>query len=828
LNMRKTVKKIAALVAGTTMVGATIMGAMALDLSNYPAPFVTSGVFDGKIVVGSRAATSDVVGAIDVAASLQASSTTTTNVNVPGAAGTASVTGDNFEFRTSSDILGFNDEYLGSVRSTLLSTDLNALKAGVLSTSQGRTPVKQYLKFADDAGGKLLFGEDNSGTTDVLGDFLYFKEGETMFEYQMEFTEGAESKFGTGDSNDDHLVNLEGKAINILGAPYTIVSAIKDGKSLALGMLGGQVADTLKDGETKTYTIDGQDYEVTAVFISDTDTAKLSVNGMLTAELIEGDTEILGDGEITIGVQEVLSNQREGIVEFYLGASKLEMTDADFTDATFSTDCDVVVGDQDVTDCAVEITATNTTTKMKINHIYYKLAAENDYYVPAGKGLKSKLDTPEGMLGANWDILYTGLMKTGVTTIAFKAKGDKAYDLEFTNTRGQKYTFPLINNDGDLFQWGDTSGKHLLFTEPVATANPFTTGDALFIAKNDYFIVSDSETNTDEKAVSTVLRYRGISTASKTITVEEVGVGDQKYDYNEATGIGKMNIAGKDHTFWLNISDGGAIAVDLDGTGELEAGAVVNLAFQGEGYIAMPAQAFSDNKTLSPVSTARTFVLTTPASNFDEVPLAPEETDVVISNATGEVVHLAQADVIDDPNQDDWAYGMTEYGAYLKLNNPSSATEAETLTIEYPLSQRGGQAFITAGTVEVNEASATSGGTITTTTLNPIGVGMAILDTDAESTFGSKKMIVVGGPCVNTIAAKLMGNPADCAAGFTPGKAIIKLFADKNALLVAGYNAQDTVGACYVLGDYKDYKLTGTEVEVVVADLKNLVVNKVG
>jgi S-layer protein (TIGR01564 family) len=81
MDMKKTAKKIAALVAGTTMLGATIMGATALDLSNYPAPFVTNGVFGGKIVVGAKAATSDVVGAIDLAASLQAASSTTSEVD---------------------------------------------------------------------------------------------------------------------------------------------------------------------------------------------------------------------------------------------------------------------------------------------------------------------------------------------------------------------------------------------------------------------------------------------------------------------------------------------------------------------------------------------------------------------------------------------------------------------------------------------------------------------------------------------------------------------------------------------------------------------------
>jgi S-layer protein (TIGR01564 family) len=293
-----------------------------------------------------------------------------------------------------------------------------------------------------------------------------------------------------------------------------------------------------------------------------------------------------------------------------------------------------------------------------------------------------------------------------------------------------------------------------------------------------------------------------------------------------------MTIAGSDHTFWVD-TDGDTIAVDLDGTDELEAARTVNIMFKGEGYLAMPVQTFTTNDTLVQAAEAgEKFILTTPKEQFDDQPGADETTNITVTgdDTADEQVGLSIAgagDTIGDPNADDWEYGMTDYGVYLKLNDPSGSNEAESLAIEYPLSQRGAQVFVTAGVIEVSEGSEISGGKISSTMLNPIGVGMAVLDTDAESSYGSKKMIVVGGPCVNTIAAKLMGNPADCTAGFTPGKAIIKLFADKNALLVAGYNAQDTVGACYVLGDYKDYKLTGTEVEVVVADLKNLVVNKV-
>jgi hypothetical protein len=828
LNMRKTVKKIAALVAGATMVGATIMGATALDLSNYPAPFVTNGVFSGKIVVGSTAMTSDVVGAIDVAASIQAAATTTTQIDLPGAAGKATVTGDSFEFGTNSDILGIG-ETLGNVRTTLLESDLKALKSGIVTTDEGSTPVKQYLKFVDGAGGMVAFEEDSDN--DILADFLKFPDGEAMFEYQMDFTEGLKSSI-----SDTDLEDLDSEVLNILGAPYTIVSATLDDGEIEITLLGGQVADTLKDGETKTYTIDGKDYEVTAVFISDDGSAKLSVNGMLTEKMDAGDTDILGEGEITIGVQEVLTNQREGIVEFYLGASKLVILDDLFTDGVWASECNVEIAGEDIYDCELDIYGTNTSSKATINHIYYRMNATDDVYVPAGKGLRNQLtvmdEQPESMLGANWDIVYAGLTKTGTTEIKFKPKGDKAYDLEFTNNRGQKYNFPLITNDNDIFVYGDDDDR-IFWTESATSTDPLA-DNATFIPDDSYFVVSDKTDNTDEKAVTTVLRYKSISTSARTISVEDVGVGETKYYYTGTPGTnaeGNMNIAGRDHTFWVD-TDGDYIAVDLDGDGGLTVNRTVNLMVKGEAYIVLPEQEFTvaaPYMTLDQPAGSAKFILTTPKEKFDDQPVADETTNVTVTNSTNEEVHLAVVGTSQDPDQDDWEYGMTDYGAYLKYNDPSGSTDAESLTIEYPLVQRSGQVFVTAGVVEVSEAaSSTESGTISSTMLNPIGVGMAILDTDAESSYGTTKMIVVGGPCVNTIAAMLMGSPADCTEGFTPGKAVIKLFSDKNALLVAGYSAQDTVGACYVLGDYKDYNLAGTEVEVVVADLKNIVVNNVG
>ncbi len=101
---------------------------------------------------------------------------------------------------------------------------------------------------------------------------------------------------------------------------------------------------------------------------------------------------------------------------------------------------------------------------------------------------------------------------------------------------------------------------------------------------------------------------------------------------------------------------------------------------------------------------------------------------------------------------------------------------------------------------------------------------LAVLDVDAPP-LGSQNLIVVGGPCANSVAAELMGYPVPCNKGFEPGKAVIKLYPEKKALLVAGYDAQETLAASYVLADYSDYSLKGSSLEVTIAGLDVLAIN---
>jgi len=73
MKVRNVVKKVAAVGTGIAMLGASITGAVALDLGDYPAPFVNEGVYDdGNIlVIGAEAAASDTLGAVDIASNFQ-------------------------------------------------------------------------------------------------------------------------------------------------------------------------------------------------------------------------------------------------------------------------------------------------------------------------------------------------------------------------------------------------------------------------------------------------------------------------------------------------------------------------------------------------------------------------------------------------------------------------------------------------------------------------------------------------------------------------------------------------------------------------------------
>ncbi len=474
---------------------------------------------------------------------------------------------------------------------------------------------------------------------------------------------------------------------------------------------------------------------------------------------------------------------------------------------------------------------------------------------------------PRSLISDSLDVMYEGL--TDVTTHDFKImnRGDDRYQLSFTNIQGETYTFPYISNRDGTWNFGDDN-YDLIFVEGSSKYDDT-------IGRNDYFVVSNGAQ--DKKSVTNVLRYRSYDKVKNTVDFEDLANSDiRTVIVDSTTGDGSLVIGG--HTYLVHVNDTTAnepnIFVDLNADGTYTdngvvkltswGGAVISLADSvyinsslsytgaqlanvvGNGLSISGVADFNDSSSMDTVQMSMTIdsSLFDTGSNGDErlnwtvsrsLVGSNNQVDLTTGYSTayyngplfdGNTTNVWQKFTLDnkDDSTSDHKVGMTDYGVYVDHYNPTSSNDPDTLTLSIPEQQELAQVFVTMGSVTATQGSAG----VTTDVVNPIAVGLAVLDKDAPAV-GTDNMIVVGGPCVNTVAAELMGNPATCTDGFTAGKALIKSFENngKVAILVAGYEAQDTLGGSYVLSNYADYNLSGDEVEVVVTDLNDLTVQAV-
>jgi hypothetical protein len=140
-------------------------------------------------------------------------------------------------------------------------------------------------------------------------------------------------------------------------------------------------------------------------------------------------------------------------------------------------------------------------------------------------------------------------------------------------------------------------------------------------------------------------------------------------------------------------------------------------------------------------------------------------------------------------------YYLTTYGTFVK----QTGNDDKTVTIYYPSSAANLGVYIGETSASV-EAGTSGGGSVTS-------LGNVVVTDSEVSSVSAKNLIVVGGSCVNSVAASLLGG-ALCGADFTAktnvgaGQFLIETFSygtDKVATLVAGYNAGDTVNAAKFL-----------------------------
>jgi hypothetical protein len=863
MNVKKTVKKIVALGTGAAMLGMTLMGALAVapNLSGYPGFLIHGGQFDGKIVVGAHAQPQDIIGAIDIAAAMQAASTTKVAVS-QGSTSTV-LSGDVKQIENSGNSLEVGEQ-IGSVVNTLTDSDMQMLASGHITTQAGTTDYTQVLKL-----NPTDIGSSNSGfvmldknNQNVVSNYLFFKQNQPMFEYQVQFTSDLQAAM---PSSGTELTDMEDKTIPMMGKQYSIVKAdVTTGtpNALSLTLIAGDVTDTLQVGQTKTYTVNGTDYEVTVLVVgtsgsSSTPSVKFLVNGQVTDTMNAGDTFQLTGG-MEIGVRDIvettqyLQSQPSSIVEFYLGANKLELSGND--DGTNGL---VKVNGQSLgSKATLALTGSVSGGNYHLSDIDYTISADaapglgSNLFVAPGHGMREYMRNPDVLLNPNFDISFQGMTTEPTSDISFSGSSD-TYDFTFTNSRGETYSsLPfLYAYDSSA---GANAGKWKLGDETsnLVINNTYSLNGlvnaSIDLNNNDYFVVTHGS---DDSAVTYVLQFNDVNTVDQTVSVQDVSSGElvsAKYGTGDGSSAnpytGTLRVGGYDFNFKLyNGTSSGDynLNVDLNGDTSASDGVVPIvtknggiLQFNSDGNQGLGTTGFLSNYNVSGGDTFK-FTLTTLGKKMDtNSNVTTTWTFTQRADTASNLVDLTGNTASSETASQDYyaakIQGADEYKALDRYGTAydwtTSSTSANSLTIAYPAQQRIAQVYVVGGST--SSSTATSGGQ-TSTQVNVLPTGLAVLD--SEVNVDDANLIVVGGPCANHIAAELLGNPTDCTEGFQDGMGMIRTFDTGNnvAILVAGSTAQDTVQTSDVLAKAAttpNPNLVGDNVEVVIAGANDVTV----
>ncbi|MEK6900858.1 MAG: hypothetical protein AABX37_00785, partial [Nanoarchaeota archaeon] len=608
MKIKRMVKRLFAVGAGATMLGATAMGALAAaDLSNYPGMFVDGTTFNGWIVVGENAKPVDNLAATDIAANMKVAApavAATTTTKVEGDAWLVGTSSKKYELANNNATTSSNQdgETIRDITTFIGDEELAALADGAWVTNAQSYEFQQFLFFdTSSTGGSscrfcseiIKYTEDDGSIT---ADFFYIRNAGQIARYKLEFTSTAQSDVtdsaGTADSTGTYLDDFEDTKITIMGKPYGVVQARRPNtgvlggqNSLKLMLMAGASAGTLLEGESGDYKIGDKTYTVALTYVDDT-SAKFTVNGEATNKLKDGDTFVLSD-KTEIGVSDVLYQSYAGGIHsasFFLGAQKLELRDDNIIDLNSSHA--LRIGSEDIDGTNVFIVGTDDNTTFTVSTIELNMTAEDDYYLGANQKLSDVIvaagEEKEVLFGNNWDMEYKGIEEKESHDIGLQTSSTRRYKLKLFDGDGKAVELPVAYAEaqynvslGEDTQTNARGNDKRLITSEIGI-RPWTgqaAGSSEDVYKDDYFIVTGG-TASDGSAKSYLLQYKGADRSTKTspkIKFKNLG-SSETLEYSVSTSNATATIKLGGYSFGVqsvtdDATDDFQIRVDMDGDG---------------------------------------------------------------------------------------------------------------------------------------------------------------------------------------------------------------------------------------------------------------------
>jgi len=769
-------KKVSAILTSAVMLGATMGFAAA---ASYPTPFVVSGTADVAVVYGTNALPSDQVAGISIKDDLATYVTGT---------GTTTSGGDSVQLTRSSEKLNIGDG-IATVWGTAL-TDNNLkelLKDGTYSNSDN--DEYNYIQKIDLANLSFDVFSDSDYLNDndrppTLG--FHISSNTNILNYTIDFSTDPQSAHGTD------LTDFESTDITILGKDYFILDFKNN--TPAITLLDSAVKATLGEGESTTLTVDGTDYKVSLDVVSSTPKAKFTVNGETTNLLADGGTQTIGDAYL--GVKTIVSQDYAGgkkTAEFSIGKGKLELTNSS----------DIKLNENTIEDLYAYISLSTSGSKRTWQKLVIKWTNEEEKFLTPEQDLLMP-----GFEAVKLTMGDTTIPLTETTTVDYS--GDEVIELKTTIKDGD-VTIPILYAPTAVGSNFTYIGK--ASDEKLATSN---LTELYFNATNnadDGFVLSWADARDSESYYlkATVRRavdgttYTNYTTIINKITNEEL-CKDLDPDSNPTCDIGNIVLTIND----VGYSVGGEKTVNMSYS---NSGGSFHKLYTKEGLlIYLPYEVFvntTDTTTKGAILINDTDIGMYSAGHhgsqftlwFGEEDkngdLDKKAFNVTLTSSGSTTNRVTVSAVQGDGTNYETIRSSKIWRSYVEselatmIDWDKTSSDQYSASIEYHGDEVYANLFVTAPSVTVGGEGS---------------IGEIVILDSETSGMTNKNLIVVGGSCVNAVAANLVGGAYcttewESATGVGAGKYLIESYdnpyasGDEIALLVAGYNAADTTNA---------------------------------
>ncbi len=793
-------KKVSAVLSSVLMIGMTAGVATA---ANYPAPFVVGSTANVGIVYGSGSPSAvDLVPATNIETNLNSKITGTTS------SGSTATGGDSALIAKSSDNLNLGNTwsvYTGTMDEDDLST---LLASGTYTASDNdESKYEQTITLGEpnltqfrDSDYESLAGLTTR--TPVIG--FQISSDTFVMNYTLDFTTEPESDIDSNSRAED----IEGSYLPLFGKEY-FVSRLDNRTNSddfwgTLRLLDSANMHTLNEGES--VTVDGKSIGIQ--FISSTE-VRFTVDGETVPsnnKLGAGDSVKLSDGSYlgVTSIDKLEVSGSTGSVTFSIGSGKLEITSGSKVKLND-------VNENDITGYVYYGTGSSGTET--IDKIVLEWKAYEEMFLTPGSEL-----TMPGFEKVKFSM--GDLVRNTEEKVIVEKEDDTNIRLTVPIKDGT-VSFPILHESSTSgFDLIGKAGDERLATSGNTTLTYYDKNNSADFDK--YFVASY---NVSSEAESYLLRAR--------VEVSSDGIRNQtdisKYDGSSWTEVCPDRYAGKTCSL-------GSVSFTIDEVYYSSAKRYVSMTAGTDVnfntiYTSGGLRIYLPYMATSTLNTATAGLGSINVSGVNPLTATMNESHPGSGNATYYLY-------MDGENKDDTIVGGTEF--YLTIDRTSSgnlqvsqvqgAGSGGGSTIAEELGSSTGiyQAYIVddvaprilhytkpdedyaevyypTGSSETYAEVYIAEEGVTVTSEGGTALGEVIYKDSEVSSTSAKNLIVVGGSCVNSVAASLVGG-AHCTTawedetGVGAGKYLIQSYnnpysSGKIALLVAGYEAVDTANA---------------------------------